>query len=245
MYTDPARTYRGRLIPKPGETAFQAVVEQTDLWIVAEKDLSAQVVSHVEAVRGRLKNYILLHPEFAESLTPVEVCKGAPEIAARMALAAKAAGVGPMAAVAGAMSQSVVERFAGESPNILVENGGDIFMHSTRDRVIGLLARPIEGVRLGLSLPASGFPLAVCASSGRVGHSLSLGRADLVTVLGRAGAMADAAATALANMVRSKDDLEPMLTAARKLKKHGITGVFAQWGETVAAWGELEIVALE
>lgn len=245
MHTDPTRSYRGRLAPKPKETAFQAVVEQTDLWIVAEKELSSRIIHHVEAVRGRLKNYILLHPEFAESLTPVAVSPGAPEIAVRMAKAAKAAGVGPMAAVAGAMAQSVAERFVGESPNILVENGGDIFMHSTRDRVIGLLAKPIEGVRLGLSLPASRFPLAVCASSGTIGHSLSMGRADLVTVLGRDGAMADATATALANMVRAQEDLGPMLAAAKKLKKHGILGVFAQWGEIVAAWGELEIVALE
>ncbi len=245
MHTDSARTYRGRLVPKPGETAFQIVVEQTDLWIVAEKDVSGAIMSHVEKIRGGLKNYILLHPEFAESLTPVDVSPDAPEIAAKMARAARAAGVGPMAAVAGAMAQSVADRFAGESPNILVENGGDVFMHSTRERVIGLLAKPIEGVRLGLSLSAARFPLAVCASSGKIGHSLSMGRADLVTVLGRDGAMADAAATALANMVRAPEDLEPMLTAAKKLKRHGISGVFAQWGETVAAWGELEIVALE
>ncbi len=244
MYADPARTYRGRLAPRKNEIAFQVVLEQTDLWVAAEKDLRREILAHVEKIRGQLKTYIELHPEFARSLRPVGVENGAPALVAAMAEAGQRAGVGPMAAVAGAIAQSVADAFAGVSPNILVENGGDLYLHSTKDRVIGLLAKPIDGVRLGLALPAGRFPLAVCASSGRIGHSLSFGRADLVTVLARSGAMADAAATALANMVTRKEDLAPMLEAARSLRRHGLRGVFAQWEDEVAAWGDLELTAL-
>jgi len=245
IHADPARAYRGRLARKRDETSFQVVVEQTDLWVTARMDLAAEVMAHVEKIRGQLKTYILLDPAFAESLRPVSVSESAPPIARAMAEAAALAGVGPMAAVAGAMAQSVADAFCGASPDILVENGGDAYLRSTKDRVVGLLARPVDGARLGLALPARRFPLAVCASSGRIGHSLSFGSADLVTVLARSGALADAAATALANMVTCKDDLAPMLEAAKRLRRHGLQGVFAQWGDAMAAWGDLELTALE
>ncbi|QLA16547.1 UPF0280 family protein [Desulfolutivibrio sulfoxidireducens] len=245
MHLDPRRAYRQTPRPRPGETAFQVVVEQTDLWIVAGRDLSAEIAAFVHGLRCGLKNHILLDPSFAASLTPVDAPDEAPELVRRMARAARTCGVGPMAAVAGAIAQAVADRFVSESPDILVENGGDIFLHSTVERIVGLLARPVEGVRLGLRIPADRFPLAVCTSSGRVGHSLSLGRADLVAVLARDGALSDAAATALANLLSSEKDLEPMLDHARRLARQGITGVFAQVGEAVGAWGDLELVVLE
>lgn len=244
MHLDPRRTYRQTLRPRTGETAFQVVVEQTDLWIVARRDLSAEIGAFVHEIRAGLKNHIILDPAFAASLIPVEAPKDAPDLVRCMARAAGACGVGPMAAVAGAIAQAAADRFAPQSPDILVENGGDIFMHSTVERIVGLLSRPVEGVRLGLRIPAGRFPLAVCTSSGRVGHSLSLGQADMVAVLSADGALADAAATALANLLVSEKDLEPMLAYAKKLFRQGVTGVFAQVGEGVGAVGDLELVAL-
>ncbi len=244
MHLDPRRTYRQTLRPRTGETAFQVVVEQTDLWIVARRDLAAEISAFVHEIRTGLKNHLLLDPDFAASLVPVDAPDQAPDLVRRMARAARACGVGPMAAVAGAIAQAVADRFVPLSPDILVENGGDIFMHSTTARTVGLLARPVEGVRLGLRIPADRFPLAVCTSSGRVGHSLSLGRADMVAVLARDGALSDAAATALANLLATERDLEPMLAQARRLFRTGVTGVFAQVGESVGAVGDLELVAL-
>lgn len=68
MHTDPRRTYRHPLRPRSGETAFQVVVEQTDLCIVARRDLSAEVAAFVHELRAGLKNHILLDPDFAASL---------------------------------------------------------------------------------------------------------------------------------------------------------------------------------
>jgi ApbE superfamily uncharacterized protein (UPF0280 family) len=245
MHTDPRRTYRHPLSPRAGETAFQVVVEQTDLHIVARRDLSREVAAFVHELRAGLKNHILLDPDFAPSLVPVDVPPAAPSLVRRMAHAARLCAVGPMAAVAGAVAQAVADRFQTISPDILVENGGDIFMHSTTDRTIALLARPIEGARLALHVAADRFPLSVCTSSGRVGHSLSFGQADMVAVLARDGALADAAATALGNLLHSEADMESMLAHAQTLAKRGITGVFAQIGEAVGAWGDLELTALE
>jgi hypothetical protein len=245
VHVDPVRAYRQTLRPRPGETIFQVVVAQTDLLVVAERPLAREIGDFASALRSRLMTYILLHPEFRDSLTPVAVTDAAPVIAHDMAEAAARFGVGPMAAVAGAVSQAVADRFAAISPNLLIENGGDVFLRSTVERTVALLARPIEGARLGLRFPPEKLPAAVCASSAKVGPSLSLGQADMVTVVADRGAVADAAATALGNLLVSPEDLDGVLAAARGMARQGVRGAFIQLGELVGMVGDLELVALE
>lgn len=240
-----ARTYRDSVRPQKGEVRFQVAVEQTDLLIVAEKDLQVEIASHVSQVRGEIKNWIMFHPEFAESLSPVEVPDTAPDIIRAMAIAGAACDVGPMAAVAGAVAQSVGDRFAADSPDILVENGGDTYLHSTRERVVALLSEPDSGAMLGLRIEAGSFPVAICASSGTIGHSLSLGSGDLVAVRAKDARLADAAATALCNMLKSEADINRVLKRAKELAGAGLDGIFAQYNQKIVAWGELELVALD
>lgn len=245
VYDSANRHYRSNVDPARGETAFRVVIEQTDLHIVARRDLTQEVAAHVRRVRGELKAYITLHPEFGPSLVPLDTDAGASDLVRRMAEAGRACGVGPMAAVAGAIAQSVCERFRDVSPDILVENGGDIYMCSTRERVVGLLSDPKAAMRLGLRLGPADFPLSLCSSSGKIGHSLSFGQADLVAVRAADGALADAAATALANILRNKGDLTRLTQRAEELAGVGIQGVFARLGEDMALWGDMDIVALE
>lgn len=245
IHTSPWRTYRGKCRPASGETAFQVVVEQTDLWVVAECDLSRTVHALVNECRGRLSAYIAWHPEFLTSLRPVEVGPDAPDIVQDMARAGQACGVGPMAAVAGAVAQWVAKRVVAQSPNLLVENGGDLFLYSTRERVIGLLSDPVQGMGLGVRLTPRDFPCSLCSSSASIGHSLSLGRGDLVVTRAKSAHLADAAATALSNILQDPDDLTFVMEQARCLADHGLLGVFAQHGEQVGVWGEMELVSLE
>ncbi len=239
------RAYRDAVRPQDGEVRFQVLVEQTDLLIVAEKDLQVEIASYVSQVRGEIKNWIMFHPEFAESLVPIEVPDSAPDLIRSMAKAAAVCGVGPMAAVAGAVAQAVGDRFVVDSPNILVENGGDTYLHSTRERVVALLAEPDSGAKVGLKLEADAFPVALCASSGTIGHSLSLGTGDLVAVRATDARLADAAATALCNLLNSEADIDRVLKHAQALAEFGLEGVFAQYDKKIAAWGELELVALD
>ncbi|OLN30545.1 protein of unknown function DUF375 [Desulfovibrio sp. DV] len=245
VHLDPVRAYRQTLAPRPGETAFQVVVAQTDLLVVAERDLSREIADFVSALRARLSTYLLLHPDFQHSLVPVAATDDAPDIARDMAEAAARFGVGPMAAVAGAMSQAVADHFAGQSPELLVENGGDVFLTGRRERIVALLAKPVEGARLALRFGPDALPAAICASSATVGPSLSLGRADMVTVVADRGAIADAAATALANLLVTADDMEGVLAAAEGMAGRGVRGAFLQLGELVGLVGDLELVALE
>jgi uncharacterized protein len=180
-----------------------------------------------EIVRQRaiLEEYIRRHPHFHHSLEPVAVKAGAPEVARRMAWAAAKVGVGPMAAVAGAMAQLAVEAGikagAGEA---IVDNGGDIYLQTVEPLIIGLFPGESEQIgRLAFSLQASDTPLSICSSSGKMGHSLSLGQCDLATVVAKDAALADAAATRAANLVKTVADVEPALN--HMVTIDGISGV--------------------
>lgn len=245
IHDDPVRAYRHAHSPRPGEVAFQVVVAQTDLLVVARRNLAREIGDFVSALRARLSTYLLLHPDFQRSLVPVAVGEDAPDIARDMAEAAARFGVGPMAAVAGAFAQAVADRFVEESAELLVENGGDVYLHGSRERIVALLAKPVEGARLALRFDAHSLPAAVCASSAKVGPSLSLGQADMVTVVADRGAVADAAATALANLLVTAEDMEGVLAAAQGMGKQGVRGAFVQLGDLVGLVGDLDIVALE
>ncbi len=251
-YVSPFRNYRGRCRPREGEFAFQVVNEQTDLWIVADGDLSEQVQQVVHTLRAQLKACITLNPAFRHSLTPVPVNSDAAPLLRDMAEAARRCGVGPMAAVAGALAEHVCRAVVAHSPNLLVENGGDLFLHSARARVVGLLADPAAGATLGLQLEAADFPLSLCASSASIGHSLSLGQGDLVVVRARSGSFADAAATALCNRLHDAQSIEHVLDCAKELARpvrdawpgHRLDGVLAQCQGRLGVWGKMELVML-
>jgi ApbE superfamily uncharacterized protein (UPF0280 family) len=166
-----------------------------------------------EIVRQRqiLEDYIARHPEFQTAFDPLDVLPDAPVVAQRMAHAAQLVGVGPMAAVAGAMAQcaaeAAMEAGAGE---VIVENGGDIYLKTSGPVTIGLHTGTSEiGDRLAFSLQADETPIAVCSSSGKMGHSMSLGQCDLATVVAKDAALADAAATEAANRVKTVEDVDP------------------------------------
>jgi len=249
IYRDTHRGYRPPVSRASDEACFTVVVEESDLRITARRSLekagTQEVARYLSAIRGELKNYILLHPEFTTSLTPLAPDPNAPPIARAMLDAAIACQVGPMAAVAGTVAQAVADRFASESPDILVENGGDIYLHSTRERIVALLAEPIQGARLALRLAPGEFPVALCGSSATIGHSLSFGSADLVTVKSRSGSIADAAATTLGNLAKSADHLPLVLERAKELAPAGVLGVFVQVGGKIGVWGDMELAVLE
>ena len=102
-------------------------------------------------------------------------------------------------------------------------------------------ASPLSG-KFGLLIPPGLMPAGVCSSSATVGHSLSLGKADLVCTLSRSAALADAAATALGNRIRSREDLRMAPRWAGRFD--GIQGGVAVVGDTMSAWGEVELVEL-
>lgn len=242
-FLSPFRTYR-KFIKNKKEVSFQVVVEETDLFIIAEKDLSSITLTQVEKLRALLKGYIALNSNFLTALTPLPFDPKAPPLAQEMLKAAQDFNVGPMASVAGAIAEQVARYLVKYSSNVLIENGGDLYLFSTQARTIGLLANPKEGLHLGIRLRTNQFPCAFCTSSGKIGHSLSFGQGDLVGVLSKSGAKADACATFLGNLLRKYEDIPHILKISKKLKSKGIDGVIIQLDSYFGAWGDFEFVEL-
>ncbi len=237
------RTYR-TLMSRPSLVSFQVQVQQTDLLILATQDLREQALAIVLEERRRLERYIERHPQFADTLTPWPEDPLAPPLVQEMIQAAAIAGVGPLAAVAGAIAAAVGRRLSACSREIIVENGGDIYLHLQEPAIVSLYAgaSPLS-LKIGLQISPDITPLGVCTSSGTIGHSLSLGRADAACVVAPSAALADAAATALGNRVRRPRDIEPTLKWLATLP--GGTGGIVILGDKLGAWGELELRPLE
>lgn len=224
--------------------SFSVVVKETDLFIRARSDLSQIALKLVRECRAILEDYIREHPKFAFSLEPVAVEEDAPSLVREMGAAAEAAGVGPMAAVAGAIAEEVGRGLLDFSEEVIVENGGDIFIKSSSRRLVGIYAgeSPLSG-RIALEIEPDDTPLGVCTSSGTVGHSLSLGLADAVVVLSPSTALADAAATAIANLVSFPEDIDRALERAQGIK--GLSGIAVVKDDKLGLWGKLKVVRLQ
>lgn len=227
---------------------FQIKLKETDLAIGVDQasytdSLLALCEKEVRLLRGDLETYISLHPEFRSSFVPLPLLPGAPALAAIMARAAYQTGVGPMAAVAGALAQALGQRIRSQVEQVIVENGGDIYIDSSVERLVAIFAGSSRfSHKIALKVQAEESPLGICTSSGTVGPSVSLGKADAVVIKASDAALADAAATGAANLIQTEQDL--MLAVKYVQKVPGISGILAIKGEGLAAWGNIELVPI-
>lgn len=221
-------------------TGFQALVKETDLFIRADHDLSIESIESINEHRKQIEDYIAQDPKFQATLEPYLVNGKSPSIIKEMSKAAALVGVGPFAAVAGAIAEYVGNDLLKYSKDIIIENGGDIFIKSSKNRTIGIYAgkSPLSN-KVGLEIEAKDTPLGVCTSAGTVGHSLSFGKADAVTVLSKSTLLADAAATAIGNIIQTKEDIPKGIEFAQKIK--GLIGVVIIKDDKMGAWGEIKI----
>jgi ApbE superfamily uncharacterized protein (UPF0280 family) len=176
------------------------------------------------------------------ALVPFPVSADAPAIARSMEEAAEKVNVGPMAAVAGAFAEFVGKDLLKFSSEIIVENGGDIFLKTAKSRLVGVYAgenSPLTG-KIALKIEPADTPLGICTSSGTVGHSLSFGKSDAVVVLAPSAALADAAATAIGNIVKVETDVEIALEFARAVS--GLVGVAVIINDKMGVWGKVNLI---
>lgn len=236
-----ARTYRQGLQHRL--PAFRVVVEQTDLWIQADQPLMAVARESVLHHRHQLEGFIRRFPGFASSMEPWPLEGPAPPVVRRMCAAASRARVGPMAAVAGAVAAAVGEDLLGQCNEVVVENGGDVFIKNRERISIAIYAggSPLS-MRVGLQFAAAADPFGVCTSSGTVGHSRSLGAADAVCVVAPCCALADAAATAIGNHVRRAGDIPAGIDLG--VTMGGLDGIVIIVGDRMGVWGKLQVVPL-
>lgn len=237
------RTYRN-WVKNKDLVAFNVIVEETDCFISAGADLESKARKSILKYRSMLKKYISTHPAFLTTLEPFPVEKDAPIIIKAMAEAGEKASVGPMAAVAGAVAHFVGEELARFSPEVIIENGGDIYLRSLKNRTIGIYAgnSPLSG-KIGIEIPGRDTPLGISTSSGTVGHSLSFGKADAVVVLAETAILSDAVATGIGNLILTADDFDRGIERARNIP--GVKGIVIIKDEKMGIWGSLKILPIE
>lgn len=237
-YTE--RTYRKRVNARE-LVSFHVAVKETDLWVSADQNLEKETRDLVLNQRYQLENYIGMHPDFLTTLKPYPEDPYAPPMVKEMIEATRELGVGPMASVAGAIAQYVGHGLLKWTDQVILENGGDVFLKTNRAVTVSIFAgeSPLSG-KIGVKIPQEKMPLGVCASSGTVGHSLSLGSTDIVCIISPSAVLADGAATALGNRIRDEKDLEKIADWADEME--GISGGLAIVKDKVAAWGEVELV---
>ena len=240
MYEE--RTYHD-LVKTDDLVKFEVIVKETDLLIRAEKDLSREAREAVLKYRHQLETYISLHPEFQRSLVPIEDDVFAPEIVREMIRVSRLARVGPMAAVAGAVAEFVSKDLLRSSKDVIVENGGDIYLAASRERTVGIYAGDSPfSLKLGITVEPEETPMGICTSSGTVGPSLSFGKADAVCILSKSAALADAVATAVGNVVQEKKDIERGLERGREIE--GVLGILIIVGDKIGVRGDVKLTRL-
>jgi ApbE superfamily uncharacterized protein (UPF0280 family) len=220
---------------------FNVTYKESDLYIKAEKILKTEAFASVFKHREVIEQYIFFNPDFFSSLTPIQIKGDEPKIIMEMKKAGILANVGPFASVAGVLAEKVALDLNRFSEEVVVENGGDVFLAGKKDKIVRISGK--FRANLALKIEKKELPVAVCSSSSKIGHSLSLGNADLVTVVAQKGGIADAFATAICNEVRNKNDIEKVIE--KYCNNNEIKGVLIFFKNKIAGWGNLNIIKIE
>jgi uncharacterized protein len=214
--------------------------EQADIFVAAPVSVREAAQAALDAVYADIKSYLAAHAEFG-GLIPIMDDPPAPAAVRRMIRASAMAGVGPMAAVAGAVCEAVAQAISALTDEFSLENGGDIFLRAVSPRVIAVFAgRSPLSMKTGIRLPPGSW--GVCTSSGTVGPSLSFGRADAAAVVSPDPALADACATRLGNMISHAGDIAKALETISAIT--GVTGALGICGDALGAIGDIEVLPL-
>lgn len=209
------RTYR-KQFSRERFRSFIVNYKDTDLWIGVDpasykEEMKESAFQKVKELRHGLEEYLLKDPVYGTTFDPHDPQPNAPVIVKCMADAGREAGVGPMAAVAGAFAEAVGRHLllSFEIQELVIENGGDIFLKVERSILLSVYAgNSALSEKIAIEIPFEESPLGVCTSSGTVGPSVSLGKADAAMIACRNTALADAFATAIGNRVKSPEDVQ-------------------------------------
>lgn len=234
--------YRRGVHPKD-LISFRVLIKETDLLVSASKDLSKQTRYRVHHYRRQLEDYIKSKPDFLSTLLPYPEDPFAPEIIREMISTTRIFDVGPMAAVAGTIAQLVGRDLLKHTEELIVENGGDIFLKAKRPITVSIFAGSSKfNDKLGVVIYPEQMPTGICTSSATVGHSLSLGTADSVSIVANKASIADAAATALGNRITDRFKLKKEIESMKE--STNIKGGVVIIGKTMASWGEIELTKI-
>ena len=224
--------------------SFNATYFESDLLIYAHSDLKAVASKKLQQIHEQVSVYCHKNPDFEKSLTPVKIGKTAPKIIQIMHKASLEANVGPMATVAGAIAEVIGKQLLRQSPEIIIENGGDCFLKTSKTRRIGIFAG-IGNVynKLSMKIEPEQTPCGICTSSGQFGHSFSKGKSSATIIIAKSSALADGYATAYGNMILQAGDIDSALKSAQQKKE--ILGALFITDSKMGAYGDFTFDILD
>ena len=215
-------------------------VKETQCTIISDKKQSIQTaIESIKRNRRELEIYTRANPKFLYTLEPIPVPKE-PLAAKLMALAAEKAGVGPMAAVAGVIADLAVNDMLTDGCKVaVVEDGGEISANSNVPIDVAVAAGD-EPLSKHFGFRLTDFPIGVATSSGRFSHALSFGDAEAATIFCKDAGLADAAATAVGNVVKGEDAQAAIEQGISKaLSIQGVEGVLIIYKGQVGTAGKI------
>jgi len=219
---------------------YSIAIDESDIFIRSDKMLATKAYCYTKKYRDEIIRYIRTYPRFGKTHSPYTFDVEPEGIIMAMIRASSAANVGPMASVAGAIAEHVGREMLNDCEEVILENGGDIFLRTIKERTVGAFAGSSTfSNRVFFRIDPKMTPLGICTSSGTVGHSFSYGNADAVTVISPSATQADAWATSICNMIKAPSDIEGALERIKGMQ--GISGVVALMGDEIGIWGDLRI----
>lgn len=210
-------------------TSFVHRYRETDIWVAFNADKSSDLenirsftADKCRSLRTMFEDYFKTDPDYELSMQPYHVSDDVPVLIKELSDLSFNTGVGPMAGIAGLFSREVGISLKDEFKlkDIIVENGGDNYIDVTETLTVSLFAgkHPLSG-KVILKIEPHQCPLGLCSSSGKFGHSKSLGEADLVSVACKNALLADQYATAYANRILSVDDIGTVLDSTSNIEE--------------------------
>jgi uncharacterized protein len=241
LAADPDRNIYRNNVRTGGKYHWKITYKYSDLLLSSDKDIVRLIEEPIKEIYCYLRRCFKEDPSFLKSLSPVSIKPGYPEIIKKMCLLSAEFNVGPMAAVAGTVNEFLAEKLNKYCGNLIIENGGDLYLRSRKDLILGIYVKNNyfkDGI--SIRIKAGNMPCGVCASSGTFGHSLSLGKCDLAVVLSKSAITADSAATAVANSISCKDDVLTSIEHFRNFR--GINGLLLIKDDKIGLWGNIELI---
>ena len=205
---------------------------------------SHSLEDYIYSIRADLKSHIAHNQYFLHAMKPLKPkTDDLSPIVERMYESSDLCDVGPMACVAGTVSELSLDYLIScGSKNSIVENGGDIAVINSRTVLCGIFSNnPVLGNDIAFKIKKRHKPLGICTSSGKMGHSISFGLSDSVTVISKSPSIADGLATRIANGVNGEDSQERVYAGLETADDYDdlFEGVLIVCGGNVATMGRL------
>ena len=211
--------------------------------------LTSDITNHnlkgyIFSIRQDLTSYIAANPAFLHSFKPLDAdSENLALIVAKMYESSDICDVGPMACVAGTISELSLDYLMGlNSRYSIVENGGDIALVNDRTVLCGIYSNnEVLGNDIAFKIKKRKSPLGICTSSARIGHSISFGEADSVTVIANSASVADGLATRIANDVKGVSSEDKVFNASESAENYRefFDGLLIVCADNVATVGKL------